>query len=131
MNSILKSILKVLPITTIIGYFFPDTLAKYQIWLGAKTPENAVALGETAANELAQHFKPELVAPLAHYEEIANPVINATIAAIEVPTVQSVELAITEAVGLGANLLSSKATPEEIQTALANLFDVINKEIGA
>ena len=126
----MKSLLKFLPITTILGWFLPKTLAAYTVWQANKTPETTLALGENAANEILTMVDPALEATVEQYESQAAPLITSVFSAIESPTPQSVELAVTEAVTLAATLLKSKADPAKVQAALANLFDVINAELA-
>ena len=124
----MKALLKLLPITTILGWFLPKTLAAYTAWQANKTPETTLALGENAANEILTLVDPALEATVEQYETLSAPLITSVFTAIEDPSKETVELAITEAVTLGATLLKSKADPAKIQAALAGLFDVINEE---
>lgn len=124
----MKALLKFLPITTILGWILPKTFAAYTAWQANKTPETTLALGENAANEILTMVDPALEAIVEQYETQAGPLITSVFSAVESPSKQSVELAITEAVTLGAALLNSKADPATIQTALASVFDIINAE---
>lgn len=126
----MNTLLKLLPVQTILGYFFPDSIAKFKAWQAAKTPENYVALGEAAANELASHFDAKLVPVLAKYEQVANPAIESIIAAVEAPGVKSVETAAIVTGTALAKILGSKSTPEEIEAAALQFVKVLNAEIG-
>lgn len=129
----MNTLLKILPIQTILGYFFPDSVAKFQAWQVSKTPENYVALGETAANELAAHFDAPLVPVLAAYEGIANPVIESIISASEASATdrtKAVEIAVVAALTAGAKILGSKTAPDVIQAEAVRIVGILNTEIG-
>lgn len=126
----MKALLKYIPFQTIIGWFFPDLMAKFEVWQSAKTPESLVALGEAAAEALAAQFKPDLLPAIKHYEEVGAPAIESIIVAVETPSIKSVEVAAISVGKALAQVLGSKSTPDEIEAAAIAFVNVLNKEVG-
>ncbi len=131
--------LKIIPIRALLGFFIPKTLVAYDAWIAGKTPENTVALGETAANELLMQFDPALEPTVEHYEEVANPAIYATIAAVEAPNKTSIEVAIIATAKAAYSALlatltpeqvAGASTPDEVEAAALVLANAINKGIA-
>ena len=126
----LNSLLKFLPITTILGYLFPQSMAKFQAWQASKTPENYVALGESVADELAQHFDQAALPALTHYEGLANPAITAIISEIEAPGVKPAELVVIEVGRVLASVWGKNPDPAKLEAAAVAFVSEINSAAG-
>jgi hypothetical protein len=129
--NILKSLLKFVPIDTILGWLLPDVETALTAVKANPIPENFLKLGEAVGNAALQQFDPALLPEVQKYETLAAPTITAIIGAIEAPSATSIESAIVSAITLAAQVTNSKATPEEIQATAVSVIAVLNKEIGA
>lgn len=128
-KSIFLSIFKTINPLTIFGWIFPKTIAQFQAWQSNKTPENILALGETAANELASDFDPALLPELTEYESDAAPAIVAIIEAVEHPGVTTDEVAITSAIVAYAKARKSSVDPAKLTDSVATICQLINEAI--
>jgi hypothetical protein len=129
--NVLKSLLKFVPVDTILGWLLPDVEAKLAAVKANPVAENYVALGEAVANAALQEFDPALLPKVEAYETLAAPAITAIIGAIDEPGIKTTEAAIVSAITVIAQVIGSKATADEIQGAAIGVLTVLNKEIGA
>ena len=89
MGNFFQSIIKALPLQTILGWIFPQIGAALTAYEADKSPDNALLLADSVLNAAAQQFDAPLLPKLQAVESTLSPLLDSGIAFEQAPSLET------------------------------------------